>query len=128
MRIVVLIISLGLMLVIGLQSCTVGIGGSIVKDEGMSQGGAVGLLIAFMYLIGAAFSLGKPVVSMVVFILAGLLGFMVSATTSFSDMGIWGGISLVLAIFSFFGKRDLLKKKKVHAQKEFPPENDTLKI
>lgn len=38
----------------------------------MQQGGVVGLLLVFLYLVGSAFAFGMPVVSFVVFILAAL--------------------------------------------------------
>ena len=49
MRIATMIISLLLMVVVGLQSCTVYVGGSATGQENLSQGGAVGLLVALLF-------------------------------------------------------------------------------
>ncbi len=111
MRIAVLVISLCFALIVGLQSCAVYVGSSLAKDQALSGGGAVGLLLAFLFLLGSAFAIGLPRISMTVFTLAALLGFGVGSTTKFSDMLIWGTISLVLAIMSYFGSRELRKVK-----------------
>ena len=110
MRIAVMIISLCLVMIIGVQSCTVGVGGELSGDEALSEGGAAGVGVAFLFLIGGAFALGVPVVSVIVFGLAALAGFSVGASTEFEDMTVWGSIALVLAVLSVFGMRE--KKKK----------------
>lgn len=105
-----MVISLCLMLIIGLQSCAVGVGGSILGEEDLSQGGSVGIFIALLYIIGAAFSIGKPIVSTIVFGIAAFFAFTVGVTTSFSDMKVWSFVSLVLSILSYFGQKELQKK------------------
>lgn len=111
MRLAVLIISLFLVVIIGLQSCTVMVGGNIGSNHDLSEGGAVGILIAILYILGAAFIIGLPRISMIIFIIAAVLGFTVGSTTPFTDMKIWGGVAVVLAILSFFGSRELRKKQ-----------------
>ncbi len=74
MRIAVLIISLCLTMVVGLQSCAVLVGGSMGKDQDLAGGGATGLLIAFLFVLGAAFAIGLPRVSMVLFAIAAAAG------------------------------------------------------
>jgi hypothetical protein len=58
-----------------LQSCAVGVGGSLGKSETLSQGAAIGLMLAFMYVLGAAFASGVPLVSTVVFAFGALAQF-----------------------------------------------------
>src|SRR5215212_11487961 len=105
MRIATLILGLILMVVVGLQSCAVSLGGSLGESEKMSQGGSVGIFLAFLFLIGAAFALVFPLVSLIAFLLGGLFGVAAGATTPFSDLTIWGIVSSVLAVFIFFGWR-----------------------
>ena len=113
MRIAVLILSLASMGVILFQSCAASIGGALsqatggdaAKTEGLAQGGALGFLVALFYLIGAAFVIGVPIVSFVIFLIGGLVGLGAGATTAYSDLSVWGWVSLVLAVFSFFGWR-----------------------
>ncbi|MFM7196542.1 MAG: hypothetical protein ACKO2D_01505, partial [Chloroflexota bacterium] len=71
----------------------------------LAQGGALGFLVALFYLIGAAFVIGVPIVSFVIFLIGGLVGLGAGATTAYSDLSVWGWVSLVLAVFSFFGWR-----------------------
>ena len=74
MRIATMILSLILMLVVGLQSCAVSVGDASLNEPTKSQGGAIGILIAFLFLIGGAFALVFPLVSLVAFVLAGIFG------------------------------------------------------
>ena len=53
MRIAVLIISLCLTMIVGLQSCAVMVGGGMTNDQETSGSGAIGLLIAFLFVLGA---------------------------------------------------------------------------
>jgi uncharacterized membrane protein YhaH (DUF805 family) len=105
MRIAVLIIGLALTLFLFLQSCAMTVGGDIAGNQSASEGGAVGILIAIMFVVGSAFVLSLPKVSMVIFGLAALLGLAVGATTIFSDMIGWGVIAAALAVMSYFGAR-----------------------
>ena len=108
MRIATMIISLLLMVVVGLQSCTVYVGGSATGQEKLSQGGAVGLLVAFLFLIAGAFALAFPLVSLIAFVLAALMA-LVAYSVGFSDMWIWAIVAVVLAAMSFFGFREKRK-------------------
>ena len=60
MRIATTIISLFLVLIIGLQSCAVAFGGTLSSDESLSAGGAIDMLVAFLFLIGGAFAIAFP--------------------------------------------------------------------
>jgi uncharacterized membrane protein len=112
MKIATGIIGLVLMLIVGVQSLLVDLGGTITKNQNYSQGGSVGVLVALLFLIAGAFAFAKPIVSFIVFILAGVLGLAVGGTTGFTDMTVWGVISLVLAVLSFFAWRGDKKKKR----------------
>lgn len=106
MRIATLILALVLMVVVGMQSCALGIGGSIAKDESLSGGGGLGFLVTVLYLIGAAFAVGKPSVSMFAFLLAAFFAFIGGSSTKFHDLTIWGFVSLFLVALSFLGWRE----------------------
>lgn len=120
MRITVMIISLCLVMLVGLQSCTVMLGGGLGEDEGMAGSGAIGLLVSLLFLLGGAFALGAPKVSMVIFVVAALLGIMAAAVGPFSDMQIWAYVSLALAALSYFG---IGEKKKLEAKRSGSPES-----
>lgn len=101
-----MIISLILMLIVGAQSCAVSVGDAALETKAAEQGGPLGILMAFMFLIGGAFALVFPLVSLASFLLAGLVGVAAGSTTSFSDLTFWGIVSFILAVLSFFGWRE----------------------
>jgi hypothetical protein len=106
MRIATMILSLILMLLVGFQSCAVSLGDAALGEPAKTQGGPVGILMALLFLVGGAFALGFPLVSLVAFLISGIIGIAAGASTSFGDLAIWGWISLVLAVLSFFGIRE----------------------
>jgi hypothetical protein len=106
MRIATLMLALVLMLVIIFQSCAAFLGGAVTADQGFSQGGAIGFLVALLYLIGAAFVIGLPWVSVIAFLLAGAFGLLAGTSTRYSDLSIWGVVALILAVMSFLGVRE----------------------
>jgi hypothetical protein len=120
MRVAVLVIGLILLLAIGLQSCLVTTGeailGGLGGGETVGGAGPIGLLVALLFGIAAAFALGKPAVSVVFFVLAALLAFM-AGSTGFSDMKVWGVFALVLALLSFFSLPDAKGKIKTAVTK-----------
>lgn len=69
------------------------------------------MAIALLFVIGAAFSMGVPIVSTIAFAMGGALGLMGANTTTFSDLKVWGWVSLVLAVLAYLGHRE---KKKVN--------------
>lgn len=105
-----MIIALGLMLVVGLQSFAVFVGGSALEDQATSDGGALGIFIALLFLIGAAFVLAFPPIAFIVFTLAGIVGLGGGASTEFTDLTIWGVVSFVLAALSLLAIRGKSKK------------------
>ena len=111
MRIATMILSLILMVLVGLQSCAVSVGGSIAESEKSSQGGAVGIFMALLFLLGGAFALAFPLISLVAFVLAGIFGLAAGATTPFEDLTIWGYVSFALAVLSFFGWREKRRRR-----------------
>jgi hypothetical protein len=115
MRIATMILSLILMLVVGAQSCAVSIGDAALDTKASTQGGPIGLVMAFLFLIGGAFALAFPLVSLIAFVLSGLLGLAAGSTTSFGDLTIWGVLSLILAVLSFFGWREKRKRRREEA-------------
>ena len=110
MRIATMIIALGLMLIVGFQSCAASFGGSMGHDQAMSGAASVGFLVVFLLLIGAAFAIPFPIVSIVCFVLAGIMAITAGFSSKFSDLGIWGFVMLILAAMSFFGFREKRKK------------------
>ncbi|HEV2529713.1 MAG TPA: zinc ribbon domain-containing protein [Thermomicrobiales bacterium] len=66
--------------------------------------------MALIWLVAAAFVLPLPMVSVVLFVIAGVLGF--AASGDFPDLAVWGGISLVLALLSLFGWRGKRKERR----------------
>lgn len=109
MKIAIGIIAILLSLFVSLQSFTVSFGSHVLQDEATSQVAAVGIFVGLPYFVGGAF--GLPVVSMVMFAIAALLGLSAGADGDFSDLSIWGGIALVLAVLSFFALRSGRKAK-----------------
>jgi hypothetical protein len=104
LRIATLVISLVLTFLVGLQSCAVYGLSSVAGQQSAAGGGAVGVLVALLYLLGAAFVLGLPTVSTVCFALAGLFGIAVGMNSAFKDLPIWGAVGLILAGMSFFAR------------------------
>jgi hypothetical protein len=48
---------------------------------------------------------------LVAFLLAGLFGLITGATSSFSDLTVWGVVSLILAVLSFFAWREKRRRR-----------------
>jgi len=106
-----MVISLCLTMIVGLQSCAVMVGGNMTQDANLSGSGSVGVLIALLFVVGAGFAIALPKVSMIVFGAAALLGVMAGGNSTYRDMYIWGGVALVLSIMSYFGTKELDRKK-----------------
>ena len=114
MRVAVAILSLVLMVLVGLQSCAISFGAALSEDDNLAGGGAVGILMALLFLLGGAFAVGYPLVSLISFAAAGLLGLAAGTTTEFEDLTIWAIASFVLAVLSYFGMRE--KKRRAAGQ------------
>ncbi len=105
-RLAVTILSLLLMVVIGFQSCAASLGGSIGADKATSSAGAFGFLVALLFLVGGAFSMGFPLVSLISFILAGVIALSAGFSSDFKDLRVWGFVAFGLAVLSYFGRRE----------------------
>jgi hypothetical protein len=110
-RIAVTILSLGLMLVIGFQSCAATIGGSMGQNQSTSNAGAIGFFVVFLFLIGGAFAMTFPIVSLVSFLLAGTVALAAGFSSDFADLAVWGFVALGLAVMSYFGHREKQRRK-----------------
>lgn len=116
MKIAVGIIALILMFIVGIQSIAVAALGSIGNHKHVAGAGGTGVFVAFLLLVAGAFAFALPVVSMIVFALAGLIGVATGASTPFHDLTIWGVVCFVLAVLSFFAWRsDRKRLRKVAA-------------
>lgn len=113
MRIAVLILGLLFNIVLFMQTIVVVGLGSAIEDEATAGAGAVGVLVSLVWLVASALVLAFPLASTILFGSAGLLGIAVSG--DFPDMGVWGGVALVLALMSFFGWRGKKKEAREKA-------------
>jgi hypothetical protein len=111
MRIAVMIVSLALFLILLLQSCAVGVGGSLSSSDTLQQGAAIGALLAFVYVLGGAFVMGLPLISGALFTIGALIAIPAGYQSGYSDLKVWGWLSAVLALFSFFGYHERKHKK-----------------
>lgn len=118
MRIAVLIIGLCLSLIVGLQSCAVSVGGGMAKDQAISGGGAVGVLVALLFLLGSAFAIGLPRASMAMFLTAAPLGIGAGSSSGFHDLRIWGFVALGLAIMAYLGHREARGRRAIISSTE----------
>jgi hypothetical protein len=111
MRIAVLI--LGLVLAFGLfiQATIIYGLSDAINQENTEQAGALGVLMAFLWLIAVALVLPLPRISAGVFGFATLFG--VGGAADYPDLWIWSGFSVALAVMSYFGYRG---KKKLQAK------------
>lgn len=112
MRIAALI--LGLMFAFGefVQAMLVGSLGRVADDRQTAGAGGLGVLAAFLVLFGAALVLPWPRFAAILFVLAGGLSFL--GVGNYPDLGVWGTLSLVLALIAYLGFRG---KRKEEAEK-----------
>jgi len=108
-RIVVVLISLGLLYLVGMQSFTVCVEGSQLNDTGFYRTGVMGMMITPLFLICGVYSFLNPSVSAKVFGLAAIFCLALGTATSFKSLLLWGAVSLAGALFSFLVSK--LKKK-----------------
>lgn len=110
MKIGIGIIGIGVSILVMLQSMAItGLGG-LAGEDAVQQAGAVGVLVAFLMFVAAAFTFGLPKVGGVIFVLAGMLAFLVKA--DFPDIGVWGALALVLGVLAFITGRKAANEKR----------------
>lgn len=120
MRIATLIISLIVTLFLTVQSFAVMAAGSLLsnlsdtateKKEGddMAASGAMGILAAILWTVGAGFVLAKPKVSKWIFIVATPIC-VIGAAAGFSDLWFYTAVSAVFALMSHFGIKEKARK------------------
>ncbi|MDI3298399.1 MAG: hypothetical protein QJR08_04425 [Bacillota bacterium] len=112
------ILGLIFMAIVGFQSLAVyGLGSlsnslaASTEAANAAQGGAVGLVVAFLFLLGGAFAFRLPAVATFAFALAGIMGLAAGATTPFHDQTIWGVVALILGVMSGFAWRQDRKQR-----------------
>ena len=113
MRIAVLILGLILMIPMAMQSLAAYSLASLAGDENLIAVSFLGLVVALLWLIGAAIVLPAPRASAVVFGLAMAIAYLISGT--YGDMLIWGTISLALMIMSYLGHRQKAREDRRRA-------------
>src|SRR4051794_19130195 len=97
MRIAVLILGLVLGGIMFFQTFLVTSLSGLSKTPGATySAGSTGLVMAILWLIAVALVIPVPLVSVIAFVLAGILGY--ANSTHFPDLAVWGGASLVLAL------------------------------
>jgi hypothetical protein len=101
MRIAILILGLILGAFMFFQTFLVYALSGVARDSGTGAAGAIGLFMALLWLVACALVIPIPLVSAVVFAVAGVLGFAMSS--DFPDLAYWGGASIILAVLSVIG-------------------------
>lgn len=111
MRNAVLVLGLIFGVIVLAQSVIVGIGGLAFNDVALSYGGLMGRIVALFFGVGAAFVLVKAMVSLSIFGVGGLLGVGGGIYFGYSDLILWGVLSLVLAVLSYFAARAEIEER-----------------
>lgn len=99
MKVALGIIGIGLSVLVMLQSIVFDGVDSLIQEE-VLYAGSVGVLVAFLIFVAAAFSFRLPLVGGVIFAISGFLAFSISAI--FPDMAFWGSTSLILGTLAGF--------------------------
>src|SRR4051812_7948952 len=99
------------MLIVGFQSCAASVGGSMGHNQSTTNAAGMGFFVVFLFLIAGAFAISFPLVSVVSFVLAGVVAIAAGFSSAFADLAIWGFVALILAVMSFFGYREKKRRK-----------------
>jgi hypothetical protein len=113
MRVAVLILGLILGAFMFFQSFAINALSGATSDKTSGEASAVGVFMALLWLVACALVVPIPLVSTIVFVVAGLLGFAAAASSKFGDLQLWGVASLILAALSFIGWRSKRKEARV---------------
>jgi len=95
------IISLLLSIAILFQSCAVYELSSLAESQNNSEAGALGVFVAFLYMVGGAFSFKLPKVAASIMAVSGALAFLGAMGSDFSDLYIWGVLALGIAFMNY---------------------------
>jgi len=125
LRLATLITSLVLSFGLFIQSLVVSLGGSVSQDlaqnsadrsegEQLSGAGALGVVSALLWLIGAGFVISRPKVAVWLFGIAAPLLLMAGAS-GFSDAFIWAFVSAGFALMSWRGITERARKQEQEA-------------
>ncbi len=125
MRLATLIVSVVLMLIAGIQSCAVALGGSAAESlstaahdkqqaKDIAGAGSAGVFAVLLWLVAAAFVMSKPRVSMWLFGGAALI-LLGAGAGGFTDAFIWAVASAIFAVMSW---RGVTEKEKDESQKQ----------
>ena len=110
-KLIIGIISMVLFLIIAFQSCAVGIGNTLSENGEVS--GSTGFIVALFMLVAGIIgvagrkSKGATITSAVFYAIAGIMGF--SGAGSFTDLKVWGFISLAFAVVFILSVKGLQK-------------------
>lgn len=101
MRIVVVALSLAAFVTLGFEWLVVGIGGigEIIRSGRGENGASAGAAVALLYLIGAAFAVGRPLLSSAVFALGALVGVAAGPWTDYVSLQKWDLVAGALAAY-----------------------------
>lgn len=116
MRIAVLIIGLILMVALFFQSLTINVLSSAAHTKQTETAGAVGLLMAVIWLVALGMVIPKPRISAVLFVIAAIVG--AAGWADFPDLQLWSGVSVALAVLSYIGYRGKVKQEATGAARD----------
>lgn len=117
MKVTILILCLGLFLIVGFQGCIAGAGGAVFGEAGAEDAGAIGVFLSFLYFVGAAFALFKPLVTAIILGFGGLIA-VITGGEHYGDLPIWGVIALIIGAMSYYVHVKEKKNKEVEEEKD----------
>jgi hypothetical protein len=134
-RVAALIIGLFVAIILLVQSCAVfGLSGLAARlgsteASALGESGAVGVFVAILSIVGAAFALHEPGVATALFGVAAAFAY-IGQSGGFADLGFWAWVLFGLAALSFGGRRELRRAHRERfAEAPVPggyvPEDDT---
>lgn len=116
MRIAVLIIGLILMVALFFQSLTVNVLSDAANSGNTETAGAIGLLMALIWLVALGLVIPKPRISAILFVVAAVIG--AAGWSDFTDLQVWSGVSIFLAALSYLGYRGKSKHEAKEAERD----------
>ncbi|MDA3129615.1 hypothetical protein ACFPTR_09650 [Aliibacillus thermotolerans] len=111
MNIAIGIIAIIISFIVGIQSFTVSVLSEVVGEEATAGAGAIGVLVAFLYLVGGAFAFKLTNVAKWILGIGGLLGLLAGATSDYSDVTVWGILGLIMSGLLFWDVKRKNKQK-----------------